>query len=161
MWIDGEDLTYGRTLCFVCLGAKRLFAFRVVLSARQTAMQTAVGSDRRRNKFVTHCVFVTICKKYIQVHAIHDVRVALQAVETFVEMAADHTQHAQLPRRGHRTRPNPCQMTAAWLPPLQLAGAALAAMKIATVAPSQRLSRILPCDDSTVTTASPPSSALL
>ena len=45
MWIDGEDLTYGRTLCFVCLGAKRLFAFRVVSSARQTAMQTAVGSD--------------------------------------------------------------------------------------------------------------------
>ena len=45
VWIDGEDLTYGRTLCFVCLGAKRLFAFRVVLSARQTAMQTAVGSD--------------------------------------------------------------------------------------------------------------------
>ena len=45
VWIDGEDLTYGRTLCFVCLGAKRLFAFRVVSSARQTAMQTAVGSD--------------------------------------------------------------------------------------------------------------------
>ena len=127
--------------------------------AMQTAGLSGLGRDAinlLRIAFLSQFV-----KKYIQVHAIHDVRVALQAVETFVEMAADHTQHAQLPRRGHRTRPNPCQMTAAWLPPLQLAGAALAAMKIATVAPSQRLSRILPCDDSTVTTASPPSSALL